>query len=137
MKNLKMLGVVFTSLVISVFAMHANAYTNIYVFGDSLSDNGNLSMAPGAPAGTPSRFTNGPVAVEIVAGALGLALTPSDHLNGGFSGNNFAVAGAKAIDEDGNDISRPHDIIKSSHEGRKASIRTSTFTSRDVKKRST
>ncbi len=103
MKNLKMLGVVFTSLVISVFAMHANAYTNIFVFGDSLSDNGNLSMAPGAPAGTPSRFTNGPVAVEIVAGALGLALTPSDHLNGGFSGNNFAVAGAKAIDEDGNE----------------------------------
>jgi len=103
MKNLKMLCVVITSLVISAFAAQANAFNNIYVFGDSLSDNGNLSMAPGAPAGTPARFTNGPVAVEIVAGALGLPLIPSNHLNGGYSGNNFAVAGAKAIDEDGNE----------------------------------
>jgi len=30
-------------------------------------------------------------------------LTPSNHLLGGTSGNNFAIAGAKAIDEDGNE----------------------------------
>ncbi|MFT7374405.1 MAG: outer membrane lipase/esterase, partial [Oleiphilaceae bacterium] len=31
------------------------------------------------------------------------ALTPSYHLIGGSSGNNFAIAGAKAVDEDGNE----------------------------------
>ncbi|TNC82228.1 MAG: hypothetical protein C9356_04215 [Oleiphilus sp.] len=92
------------ALLISSMSAHAQIYSNVYVFGDSLSDNGNLSMAPGAPAGTPDRFTNGAVAAEVIAGALGFALTPSDHLNGGFSGNNFAVAGAKAIDEDGNEL---------------------------------
>lgn len=90
-------------LLVAALGAHASSYSNVYVFGDSLSDNGNLSMAPGAPAGTPTRFTNGPVAAEVIAGALGFALTPSDHLNGGFAGNNFAVAGAKAVDEDGDE----------------------------------
>lgn len=102
MKILKIMAC--TSLLISAFAVQASSFSNIYVFGDSLSDNGNLSMAPGAPEGTPDRFTNGPVAVEVLAGALGFTLTPSDHLNGGFMGNNFAVAGAKAVDEDGNEL---------------------------------
>ncbi len=81
-------------------AVSANGYSNVYVFGDSLSDNGNLSaLDPNAP----TRFTNGPVAVEVVAGAFGVTLTPSNHLIGGVSGNNFAIAGAKAIDEDGDE----------------------------------
>lgn len=103
MKKFKLKCAIFASLLITGLSVQAEQYSNIYVFGDSLSDNGNLSMAPGAPAGTPTRFTNGPVALEVFAGALGFALTPSDHLNGGFSGNNFAVAGAKTLDDDGNE----------------------------------
>ena len=104
MKRIQIKIVALAALLFGSMSALASGYSNIYVFGDSLSDNGNLSMAPGAPAGTPERFTNGAVAVEILAGALGLTLTPSDHLNGGFSGNNFAVAGAKAIDEDGDEL---------------------------------
>ncbi|MFT6264140.1 MAG: phospholipase/lecithinase/hemolysin [Oleiphilaceae bacterium] len=89
-------------MLVAAFTVNASDYSNVYVFGDSLSDNGNLSaLAPDQTYG--DRFTNGPVAVEIVAGALGHVLTPSYHLLGGTDGNNFAIAGAKAVDEDGNE----------------------------------
>ncbi len=93
---------VFTFVALLAASVTASAYSNVYVFGDSLSDNGNLNaLAPEQTYG--ERFTNGPVAVEIVAGALGLTLTPSYHLAGGTSGNNFAIAGAKAVDDDGDE----------------------------------
>lgn len=102
MKNLKLKLVTCASLLVAAFAVNASDYSNVYVFGDSLSDNGNLhALAPEQTYG--ERFTNGPVAVEVVAGALGFALTPSYHLAGGTSGNNFAIAGAKAVDEDGDE----------------------------------
>ncbi len=102
MKNLKLKLVAFVSLLAAAFTVSASGYSNIYVFGDSLSDNGNLNaLDPASTYG--ERFTNGPVAVEVVAAALGFSLTPSLHLAGGTSGNNFAIAGAKAVDEDGNE----------------------------------
>jgi len=102
MKNLKMKLVTFLSLLVASVLAHASAFSNVYVFGDSLSDNGNLhALDPASTYG--ERFSNGPVAVEVVAAALGFTLTPSFHLAGGTSGNNFAIAGAKAIDEDGNE----------------------------------
>lgn len=86
-------------LAISSFA---SAYSNVYVFGDSLSDNGNLNaIAPDQTYG--ERFSNGPLAVEVVAGALGFSLSPSLHLAGLNAGTNYAIAGAKAVDEDGNE----------------------------------
>jgi phospholipase/lecithinase/hemolysin len=70
----------------------------LYVFGDSLSDNGNLSAAvfqnfglvvPVAPY-APGRATNGPVAAEVLAAGLGLApLLPV-----AVGGTNYAVIGA-------------------------------------------
>ena len=54
----------------------AGAFTSVVVYGDSLSDNGNLFAATGIP-GAPyylGRRTNGPVAVEQLATALGTPL---------------------------------------------------------------
>lgn len=82
----------------------AATYSNVYVFGDSLSDIGNLHAIDNQ---YPVRFSNGPLAVETLAGGLGFQLTPSLHLlppsvvNGQY-GNDYAVAGAVAIDADGN-----------------------------------
>lgn len=77
-------------------------YNNLVIFGDSLSDTGNLQVFSQDP-NMPSRFTNGPVAIEVLAAQLGLTLSNSLHLTGAQYGNNFAVAGAIAIDEDGDE----------------------------------
>ncbi len=71
------------------------AYSDIFVFGDSLSETGNYEAAgAGALAYPPpyasGRFSNGPVWVEHLAGSLGLAVSPSF---GG--GNNYAWGGAR------------------------------------------
>lgn len=59
---------------------------NLYVFGDSLSDNGNLYKLTGEP-GAPyyeGRFSNGPVWVEYLPALTGLGFTPSqDYAYGG------------------------------------------------------
>jgi len=74
-------------------------YEEIIVFGDSLSDNGNLAAinpALGSLLNTPpffqGRVTNGPVAVDVLADLMNLPLTASLAGNGG----NYAVAGARA-----------------------------------------
>ncbi len=104
MRHLKKLA---ATVALSACAGFAQAdYSAIYVFGDSLSDMGNLRAVTQNPA-IPERFSNGPVAMEVLAASLGLSLTPSHHLlppaaTGGVYGNNFAIAGAVAIDADGN-----------------------------------
>src|SRR5690606_16231793 len=56
------------------FAAQAS-YSEIIAFGDSLSDNGNVYSAIRLPAGPyDQRFSNGPVAVEVMANALGVGL---------------------------------------------------------------
>ena len=71
----------------------------LVVFGDSLSDIGNLASVQGPfppPFYLNSRVSNGPVAVEVAAGLLGTELAPSLHLLGLAGGTNYAVAGAQA-----------------------------------------
>ena len=73
----------------------APAYTNLFAFGDSLSDAGNLYIADGGTAPVSpyyaGHFSNGPTWVEDLSGMLGLGtLTPS--LEGG---NDFAFGGAQ------------------------------------------
>lgn len=100
MKSMKFKLITCLTLMVTALTVNATEYSNIYVFGDSLSDNGNLkALNPSVP----ERFTNGPVAVEVVANGLGMTLTPSKHLLGGLTGNNYAIAGAKAVDDDNNE----------------------------------
>ena len=76
----------------------AGPFTHMYVFGDSLSDTGNLFIATGGtqpPPGQPyfnGRFSNGPLWVEDMAAALGLAPDAAPFQVGG---NNYAFAGAR------------------------------------------
>jgi phospholipase/lecithinase/hemolysin len=93
-------------------ATAAKAYDAEYVFGDSLSDNGNAAELEGAnypdPPSYHDAYTNGPVAVAVLAKSLGLpALEPSLWANNftdehnlfgaGFTpGTNYAFAGATA-----------------------------------------
>lgn len=95
-------SVLLPSLAAASMAAHAGPFTGIFIFGDSLSDTGNVSIATGGVApGTgdipgivqpyaPGRYSNGPLWVETFASGLGLAVSPA--LAGG---NNFAFAGAR------------------------------------------
>jgi phospholipase/lecithinase/hemolysin len=94
LKLKKLLSVATATVVMACAAASASAaYTSITVFGDSLSDGGNDFLISGGNLPPPpyaQRFTNGPTAVEVLAGGLGLALTPS--LAGG---SNYAYGGAE------------------------------------------
>lgn len=64
----------------------ASSYSSLWVFGDSLSDNGNFYAFTGGYPPSPywnGRFSNGPVAVEWMATAMGVPLV------------DYAVGGAK------------------------------------------
>lgn len=86
-------NLVLPALAAASMVAHAGPFSGIFIFGDSLSDTGNVSIAtrgaqPAAPY-YPGRFSDGPVWVETFASGLGLSVTPS--LAGG---NNFAFGGA-------------------------------------------
>lgn len=82
------------------------AFGSIYVFGDSLSDNGTAADVANVdflfpyssiPAEDINRVSNGPVAVEVLASQLGLPLNPSLFATSiPAAGTNYAVAGARA-----------------------------------------
>jgi phospholipase/lecithinase/hemolysin len=100
------------------FAAQAADFSAEYVFGDSLSDRGNLAELENVlglfsgnfpdPPSNHDSFTNGPVAVQLLAQSLGLNANPSLWLTGfkdpaglfpGFiPGTNYAVGGATSAD---------------------------------------
>jgi len=89
----------------ALLSSSASAFDNIYFFGDSLSDTGNVNLVYGGQAA--DRFTNGnTVAADVVAAHYGVPIGPSGHLIGQALGNNYAVGGASALDED-NDETTP------------------------------
>lgn len=91
-------NLVLPALAAASMAAHAGPFSGIFIFGDSLSDTGNVSIATGGAAPDPSqpyapgRFSDGPVWVETFASGLGLSVTPALTPGGG---NNFAFGGAR------------------------------------------
>jgi outer membrane lipase/esterase len=74
-------------------ATHASAlpFTNVYVFGDSLMDVGNVYTATGGatPPSPPyfnGRWSNGPLAVDQFAADYGVTLKPSVLGGTGYAG---------------------------------------------------
>lgn len=70
-------------------AAQAQQFSGFVVFGDSLSDSGNIAIAQGLPPGNSFTTNPDPVAAEIIAAAFGLPGGPS--LAGGL---NFAWGGS-------------------------------------------
>lgn len=79
-------------------AAQANTYTNLFIFGDSLSDTGNIfTVTGGATPAAPyfnGRFSDGPVWSELLASGLGLPGGGQASLQGG---TNFAFGGARTV----------------------------------------
>ena len=107
--------------VVLVFSSWANAdssYTQVYVFGDSLSDTGNLASVTGdfpSPPYYMNRVSNGAVAVEILVDKLGLTAEASLHLIGPQVGTNYAVAGANAAGAEPIDLAAQTTIFLANH----------------------
>jgi cholinesterase len=76
MKQKSLLLVLLSAFVVLTSVANASSFTNVIVYGDSLSDNGNLYAATGQPAAPywNGRFSNGPVTVEQMAANLGSTL---------------------------------------------------------------
>lgn len=74
---------------------YAAPFSSLVVFGDSLSDTGNLFIATGGTTPAPpyysGRFSDGPVWVEGLASSLGVAVAPSL-----LGGTNSAFGGARS-----------------------------------------
>ncbi len=70
-------------------AAQAQQFSGLVVFGDSLSDSGNIAIAQGLPGGNSFTTNPDPVAAQIIAAAFGLPGGPS--LGGGL---NFAWGGS-------------------------------------------
>ena len=84
-----------------LFVLPVNAdpsFSNMYIFGDSLSDTGNAASVVGdfPPPYDNKRASNGPVAVEVLGNNLGLSADASLYLIGQNVGTNYAVASASA-----------------------------------------
>lgn len=78
------------------------ASPDLYVFGDSLSDTGNLGrpLAFGSVLPLPffeNRISNGKVIVDYLADAAGKPMKPSNYLALSEDGTNYAIAGARVI----------------------------------------
>lgn len=87
------------ALFVSMPAAASTLYSDMFVFGDSLSDTGNyeaIGFPVTSPPYAPGRFTNGPVWAEHLADGLGLTLAPSAA-----GGNNYAWGGATTSGQPG------------------------------------
>jgi phospholipase/lecithinase/hemolysin len=103
------------------------AFSSVYVFGDSLSDNGTAADFANVDFPFPyssipeqdiNRVSNGPVAVEVLASQLGLPLNPS--LFGTSipaAGTNYAVAGARAGRTNLGDLGSQLTAFQANHPG--------------------
>ena len=62
---------------VRTFQAQPLAFSQVYVFGDSVSDSGNYTALAGdlPPPYDGKRLSNGPMAVEVLAEALGLTAT--------------------------------------------------------------
>jgi outer membrane lipase/esterase len=81
---------------LTVPTANAGLFSGLYVFGDSLSDTGNVFAATGgAVPASPyfnGRFSDGPIWIDTLASGLGLPLGAVPSL---FGGNNYAFGGAR------------------------------------------
>lgn len=101
-KRLKITGALLVLALASPLQATGSGFSNMYVLGDSLSDQGNLFAATqlftGSAIGIPradhyedGRFSNGEIYADVLARELDVLLTPS-YLS---TGNNFAFGGTR------------------------------------------
>lgn len=116
---MKALFILFALLFSGLIQAQSLPLNNIVVFGDSLSDNGNLyeymgHKIPQSPPYFAGRFSNGPIWVERLAESY-FSTNPNSHLL------DYAFGGAGISDEESDvlmTLKRELDIYLNAHQGR-------------------
>jgi thermolabile hemolysin len=95
-KHLIIAGIIIAATLAPVRAIAAT-FSQVVVYGDSLSDLGRAATATGGAfppysAVTNGRFSNGPIWIEYLAAQLGIDTNPVTNPN--FAATNFAIGGA-------------------------------------------
>ncbi len=93
------LTLLLVALITSPITWADPSYNKIFIFGDSLSDTGNLASIRGDFPNPPffnNRVSNGLIAVDTIAASLNLNADASLYLLGLAAGGNYAVAGARS-----------------------------------------
>lgn len=81
-------------------------FSKLVVFGDSLSDTGNLAVIDLPAPYFNNRISDGPVAADLIAQAIGSNAERSGHLLGLSGGFNYAVAGGNIDGADPEDVTQ-------------------------------
>ena len=85
-------------------------FTKLIVFGDSLSDTGNLAIIDLPSPYFSNRISDGPVAVDFIATSIGSNANSSRHFLGSPVGFNYAVAGGNIVGDDREDLASQIDV---------------------------
>lgn len=72
-------------------------FSKLVVFGDSLSDTGNLAFFDLPPPFFQNRISDGPLAADLVAEAINSDAQAAEHLLGNTLGFNYAVVGGNIV----------------------------------------
>ena len=96
-------GLLFASCLLWCSLSSAQSFSQLVIFGDSLSDTGNIAGI--LPTGLPppyfeNRISNGPLAVDTLAQALNLDAAPAAD-----GGSNYAIVGGNILGNDFADLS--------------------------------
>ncbi len=79
-------------------------FSKLVVFGDSLSDTGNIAVIDLPPPYFRNRISDGPVAVDFIANSIGSNADSSRHFFGSPRGFNYAVSGGNILGSDREDL---------------------------------
>jgi len=83
---------------------HQASFSRLVVFGDSLSDTGNLAVVDFPPPYFDNRISDGPVIADLIGEAIGSSALASGHLLGRTDGFNYAVGGGNIDGGDPEDL---------------------------------
>jgi cholinesterase len=94
------------ALIASVPPVAAEPFSDMFVFGGPLEDIGNYASVFGdlPEPHYQNRFSNGPLAVDLLAARFGVTMEPSLHRIGPAQGNNFSSADAFASGDQPKDL---------------------------------
>lgn len=98
------LVMIFVYLILSLSAHGQSEFSKLVVFGDSLSDTGNLAIVNFPPPYFENRISDGLVVADLLATLIDSSADRSGHLLGEADGFNYSVAGGNILGSDREDL---------------------------------